>query len=107
MRHYYVLQNLFTENDVRLIDLAIRGMMLANSLERHDDQRHAYGGFSKALHSIVEIVYADYPEAAAKIMDGWNFDGVDGEDFITYVKEIIKEDTATVADLLTGVVVEV
>lgn len=107
MKTYYVLQNLFTANDIKLIDLAIKGMMLANSLERHADQRHTYGSFSDALRHTVKIVYADYPEAAEKIMDNWQFEGVDAEDFINYVDSLIREDTSTVADLLTGVCVEV
>jgi len=107
MKTYYVLQNLFTENDIKLIDLAIKGMMLANSLERHADQRKTYGQFSEALKWIVNIVYDEYPEAGDKIMNGWQFEGCDGEDFINYVDSLIREDTSTVADLLTGVCVEV
>lgn len=107
MKTYYILQNLFTENDVKLIDLAIKGMMLANSLERHSNQSETYGAFSQALHHTVRIVYAEYPEVGDKIMDNWQFEGVDGEDFINYVDSLIREDTSTVADLLTGVCVEV
>ena len=107
MQQYYVLESLFTANDIKLIDLAIKGMMLANSLERHADQRHTYGKFSEALHQTVAVVYAEYPEAGDKIMNGWQFEGVDGEDFMNYVNDLIKEDTSTVTDLLTGVCIQV
>ncbi len=88
--YLYIIKNKFTPEHVELIDSAVKGMMRANAMEEHSDQRGCYGGFSDALTRLLKEVYGE--EIGAEIYNRYNFDHYSGEEFIDWLNAIITTD---------------
>lgn len=105
MRHY-ILKNLFDSEEREMIDFCVRGMYLANVSEIHSGQNNgAYGGFCDALERLVTIKYS--PEAWTSLYNRYNFDSTDGDDWLTWFDNIVKEDTSEIADMLSGATIQI
>jgi len=105
MRHYF-LKNIFTADERIMLDCAVRGMYAANISEIHSGQNDgAYGGFCDALERLIITKYSD--SAWSSLYNRYNFDCTDGDDWINWFDQIVKEDTSAIADLLTHAVVQV
>lgn len=101
----YILENKLTPQHVTLIDYAVRGMMLANSMELHADQGGTYGGFSKALTSLLTEVYGE--TIGALIYNRYNFDHYSGAEFIEWFNAIIAEDKISVSAYMESTAITV
>ena len=105
MKHYF-LKNIFNEDDRVLLDCAVRGMHYANRSEVHAGQNsEAYGSFSEALHRIVTICYGK--PAAEALYSRYNFDCTDGEEWLAWFDECVKEDSREMTDMLAEATIEV
>jgi hypothetical protein len=105
MKHYF-LRNVFTNGERDMIDCCVRGMHAANISEIHSGQNDgAYGGFSEALERLITTKYSD--AAWSSLYNRYNFDCTDGDDFIDWFDEIVKQDTSEIADLLTQATIQV
>lgn len=105
MRHY-ILKNEFTTDEKMMIHFAVRGMYLCNLSEMHSGQTSgAYGGFCDALERLITIKYS--PEAWASLYNRYNFDCTDGDDWIEWFDNIVKEDTREIADMLSGATIQI
>jgi hypothetical protein len=104
MKHYF-LKNIFTSAERIMIDCCVRGMYSANISEMHSAQSDgAYGGFTEALERLITTKYND--SAWSSLYHRYNFDCADGEDFLKWFDEIVKQDTSEIADLLTHATVQ-
>lgn len=103
---FLFLKNIFNEDDRVLIDCAIRGMHYANRSEVHAGQLdQAYGSFSDSLKRIVTVCYG--AKASEELYSRYNFDCVDGDEFLIWFDEIVNQDTKTISHLLTESTIEV
>jgi len=103
---FYFLKNIFNEDDRFLIGLCVRGMHIANSTEVHAGQNDgAYGSFSEGLQRIFDKVYG--PKAASEFYNRYQFDHSNGEEFVEWFDDIVKQDQAAIGTLLTAASIEV
>lgn len=96
LHNILILQNKFNLNQVELIDHAIKGMVLANAMEDHADQRGCFGGFSNALTSLFKEVYGD--RVGEEIYNRYQFELYSGDEFMKWFDEIVAEDVRTAAE---------
>ena len=81
-------------------------MHYANRSEVHAGQLdQAYGSFSDALKRIITIVYG--AKASEELYSRYNFDCVDGDEFISWFDDIVEQDSRVISHLLTEATIEV